>query len=249
MAGHSKWAGIKHKKAVVDARRGKLFAKLIRGIEVAAREGGSSDPANNMTLAAAVERAKASRVPAETIERAAKRGAGELGDDAKFERVTYEGYAPGGVAVLIEALTDNRNRTAGDIRTALTRAGGNLGGPGSVAWMFDRKGIIIVTNASEDDVLTAAAEGGADDVRPSEDGSVEVVTEVQAFTRARDALAAAGFEIESAELTMLPQRTVQLDANGAKPVLKLFDILDDHDDVQQVYMNFDVPDEVLAEVS
>jgi YebC/PmpR family DNA-binding regulatory protein len=249
MAGHSKWAGIKHKKAVVDARRGKLFAKLIRGIEVAAREGGSSNPANNMTLAAAVDRAKASRVPAETIERAAKRGAGELGDDVSYERVMYEGYAPGGVAVLIETLTDNRNRTGGDIRTALTRAGGNLGEPGSVAWMFDRKGIILVANAGEDDVLSAAAEGGADDVRGSDDGRFEIVTDVQSFASTRDAVAAAGLEIESAELTMLPQTTVELDANGAKPVLKLFDVLDEHDDVQQVYMNFDVPDEVLAEVS
>ena len=249
MAGHSKWAGIKHKKAVVDARRGKLFAKLIRGIEVAAREGGSSNPANNMTLAAAVDRAKASRVPAETIERAAKRGAGELGDDVKYERVMYEGYAPGGVAVLIETLTDNRNRTGGDIRTALTRAGGNLGEPGSVAWMFDRKGIIIVTGASEDDVLLAAADGGADDVKGSDDGRIEVTSDVQNFASTRDAITAAGLEIESAELTMLPQTTVQLDADGAKPVLRLFDVLDDHDDVQQVYMNFDVPDEVLAEVS
>lgn len=249
MAGHSKWAGIKHKKAVIDARRGKLFAKLIRGIEVAAREGGSSNPANNMTLAAAVDRAKAARVPADTIERAAKRGAGELGEDVKYERVMYEGYAPGGVAVLIEALTDNRNRTGGDIRTALTRAGGNLGEPGSVAWMFDRKGIIIVTGATEDDVLLVAAEGGADDVRGSDDGRVEVTTDVPNFASTRDAIEAAGLQIESAELTMLPQTTVQLDGDGAKPVLKLFDVLDDHDDVQQVYMNFDVPDEVLAEVS
>lgn len=249
MAGHSKWAGIKHKKAVVDARRGKLFAKLIRGIEVAAREGGSSNPASNMTLAAAVERAKASRVPSETIERAAKRGAGELGDDVKYERVMYEGYAPGGVAVLVETLTDNRNRTGGDIRTALTRAGGNLGEPGSVAWMFDRRGIIIVVGASEDDVLAAAAEGGADDVRPSDDGRTEIVTDVGSFASTRDAVQAAGLQIENAELTMLPQTTVTLDASSARPVLKLFDVLDDHDDVQNVYMNFDVPDEVLAEVS
>jgi len=250
MSGHSKWAGIKHKKAVVDARRGKLFAKLIRGIEVAAREGGSSNPANNMALAAAVDRAKAGRVPADTIERACKRGAGELGDDVHYERVMYEGYAPGGVAVLVETLTDNRNRTGGDVRTALTRAGGNLGEPGSVAWMFDRRGIIIVTGTSEDDVLLAAADGGADDVRQAEaDGSFEVVTDVQSFASVRDAIAEAGITIESAELTMLPQTTVALDADGARPVLKLFDVLDDHDDVQNVYMNFDVPDEVLAEVS
>jgi YebC/PmpR family DNA-binding regulatory protein len=248
MAGHSKWAGIKHKKAVVDARRGKLFAKLIRGIEVAAREGGSSNPANNMTLAAAIDRAKASRVPADTIERAAKRGAGEGGDNVHYERVMYEGYAPGGVAVLIETLTENRNRTGGDIRTAFTRAGGNLGEPGSVAWMFDRRGIIIVTDASEDDVLAAAAEAGADDIRPGDDGRFEVVTDVQSFNATRDAIAAAGLAIESADLTMLPQTTVELDAPGAGPVLKLFDVLDEHDDVQAVYMNFDVPDDVLSEV-
>jgi YebC/PmpR family DNA-binding regulatory protein len=249
MAGHSKWAQIKHKKAAVDARRGKLFAKLIRGIEVAAREGGSSNPANNMTLAAAIDRAKASRVPAETIERAAKRGAGESGDDVKYERVMYEGYAPGGIAVLIETLTENRNRTGGDIRTAFTRAGGNLGEPGSVAWMFDRKGIIVVTGASEDDVLAAAADGGADDVRPSDDGRFEIVTDVVSFTSTRDAVTAAGLVVEDAELTMLPQTTIALDAAGARPVLKLFDVLDEHDDVQNVYMNFDVPDEVLSEVS
>jgi YebC/PmpR family DNA-binding regulatory protein len=248
MAGHSKWAGIKHKKAVVDARRGKLFAKLIRGIEVAAREGGTSNPTNNMTLAAAIERAKASRVPSDTIERAAKRGAGELGEDVHYERVTYEGYAPGGVAVLIETLTENRNRTGGDIRTALTRAGGNLGEPGSVAWMFERRGVILVKDAREDDVLLAAAEGGADDIRSGSDGRIEVVTDVHAFESTRDALSTAGLEIESAEITMLPQTTVSLDASGARPVLKLFDVLDDHDDVQNVYMNFDVPDEVLAEV-
>jgi YebC/PmpR family DNA-binding regulatory protein len=248
MAGHSKWAGIKHKKAVVDARRGKLFAKLIRGIEVAAREGGTSNVANNMTLAAAVDRAKQYRVPADTIERAAKRGAGELGDDVNYERVMYEGYAPGGVAVLIETLTENRNRTGGDIRTALTRAGGNLGEPGSVAWMFDRRGVILVSAGDEDEVLLAAADAGADDVRPDDDGSFEIVTDVRNFAAVRDALTTAGLEIGNAELTMVPQTTITLDATGARPVLKLFDTLEDHDDVQNVYMNFDVPDEVLAEV-
>jgi YebC/PmpR family DNA-binding regulatory protein len=249
MAGHSRWAGIKHKKAVVDARRGKLFAKLIRGIEVAAREGGTSNPMNNMTLAAAVERAKQSRVPTDTIERAAKRGAGELGDDVRYERVMYEGYAPGGVAVLIETLTDNRNRTGGDIRTAFNRNGGNLGEPGSVAWMFDRRGIIVVRGGTEDDVLVAAAEAGADDVRPTDDGAFEVVCDQTSFAAVKQAIEDASLQVESAELTMLPQTTVELDAAGAKPVLKLFDVLDEHDDVQAVYMNFDVPDEVLAEVS
>jgi YebC/PmpR family DNA-binding regulatory protein len=249
VAGHSKWAQIKHKKAVVDARRGKLFAKLIRGIEVAARDGNTSNPANDMTLAAAVDRAKAYRVPAETIERAAKRGAGELGDDVHYERVLYEGYAPGGVAVLVEALTENRNRTSSDIRTTFTRAGANLGEPGSVAWMFERRGLIVIAGAAkEDDALAAAAEAGADDIRQQDD-RWEVVTDAKDLTRVRDALAAAGLVVESAELTMLPQSTVPLDAAGARPVLKLLDALEELDDVQGVYTNFDVPDEVLAEVS
>ena len=249
MAGHSKWAQIKHKKAVVDARRGKLFAKLIRGIEIAAREGNTSNPLNDMTLAAAIDRAKSYRVPADTIERAAKRGAGELGEDVHYERVLYEGYAPGGVAVLVEALTENRNRTGQEIRTTFTRAGANLGEPGSVAWMFTRCGLIVLgANASEDAVLAAAAEAGADDIR-QEDDRWEVVTDAKDLARVRDALAAANLDVDSAELTMLPQSTVPLDAEGARPVLKLMDALEDLDDVQGVYTNFDVPDEVLAEVS
>ena len=249
MAGHSKWAQIKHKKAAVDARRGKLFAKLIRGIEVAAREGKTSNPANDMTLAAAIDRAKSYRVPADTIERAAKRGAGELGEDVHYERVLYEGFAPGGVAMLVEALTENRNRTGSEIRSAFTRAGGNLGEPNSVAWMFDRRGVIVVTGASEDDVLLAAADAGADDVRPSDDDRFEIVTDVPSFAKVRDALVAAGLTVDAAELTMLPQSTIPLDATGAGPVLKLMDTLEDLDDVEGVYANFDVPDEVLAQVS
>jgi len=249
MSGHSKWAGIKHKKAVVDARRGKLFAKLIRGIEVAAREGGTSNPENDMSLAAAVDRARSSGVPSDTIERAAKRGAGETGEDVHYVRVLYEGYAPGGVAVIAEALTENRNRTSSDIRSVFGKAGGNLGEPGSVAWMFERRGVILVQNATEDDVLVAAADAGADDVRPQEDGGFEIVCEAKDFARVRDAIAGAGFEIENAELTMLPQSTVALDASGARPVLRLLDALEDLDDVQNVYANFDIPDEVFAEVS
>jgi len=249
MAGHSKWAGIKHKKAVVDARRGKLWAKLIRQIEVAAREGGTSNPDNDMTLAAAVDRAKSYRVPAETIERAAKRGAGELGENVHYERILYEGYAPGGVAVLVEALTENRNRTGSDIRTTFTRADASLGEPGSVAWMFDRRGLILIgPEETEDDVLAAAADAGADDVRASDD-RWEVVTDAKDFARVRDALTTAGLSIENAELTMLPQSTVPLDAEGARPVLKLMDALEELDDVQGVFTNFDIPDEVLAEVS
>jgi YebC/PmpR family DNA-binding regulatory protein len=249
MAGHSKWAQIKHKKAATDARRGKLFAKLIRGIEVAAREGKTSNPANDMTLAAAIDRAKSYRVPADTIERAAKRGAGELGEDVHYERVLYEGYAAGGVAVLIEVLTENRNRTGQEIRTAFTRSGGNLGEPGSVAWMFDRRGVIVVTGASEDDVLAAAADAGADDVRPAGEDRWEIVTELANFAAVRDGLIAAALTIDSAELTMLPQSTVPLDADAARPVFKLMDALEDMDDVEGVYANFDVPDEVLAQVS
>ena len=249
MAGHSKWAGIKHKKAVVDARRGKLWAKLIRAIEVAARDGNTSNPSNDMTLAAAVDRAKSYRVPAETIERAAKRGAGELGEDIRYERVLYEGYAPGGVAVLVEALTENRNRTGSEVRTTFSRAGANLGEPGSVAWMFERRGLIVVgAGATEDAVLGAAADAGADDVRP-QDESWEVVTDAKEFARVRAALETSGLPIENAELTMLPQSTVPLDAEGVRPVLRLMDALEELDDVQGVYTNFDVPDEVLAEVS
>jgi YebC/PmpR family DNA-binding regulatory protein len=246
MAGHSRWAGIKHKKAVVDARRGKLFAKLIRGVEVAAREGGTSNPENNMTLAAAWERAKQYRVPTDTIERAAKRAAGELGDEVNYERVLYEGYGPGGVAILAECLTENRNRTSSDLRAAFTRANGNLGEPGSVSWMFERLGSIIV-NGSEEDVFLAAAEAGADDIRESGD-RWEVVCPVKDFTRVRDAIAEAGLEIENAELTMVPSTTVAVDADAARKILKLLDVLEDHDDVQDVYANFDIPEEVLAEV-
>ena len=249
MSGHSKWASIKHKKAVVDARRGKLFAKLIRGVEVAARDAKTSKPENDMTLAAAVDRARQYRVPADTIERAAKRGAGELGENVRYERVLYEGYAPGGVAVLVEALTENRNRTSAELRSVFTRNGGNLGEPGSVAWMFDRQGLVVVdAAASEDDVLAAAAEAGADDVRRTDDGW-EIVCDAKDFARVRDGIAASSLAIDRAELTMLPQSTVPLDAAGARPVLRLMDAIEELDDVQEVYTNFDVPDEVLAEVS
>lgn len=249
MAGHSKWAQIKHKKAAVDARRGKLFAKLIRGIEVAAREAKTSNPDNDMTLGAAVDRAKSYRVPAPTIERAAKRGAGELGEDVRYERVVYEGYAAGGVAVLVEALTENRNRTGSDVRAVFTRNEGNLGEPGSVAYLFERKGLITVVGpASEDAVLEAAAEAGADDAT-LEGEAWQITCDAKELARVRDAMAAAGLEVESADLTMLPTTTIELDAAGARPVLRLMDALEDLDDVQGVYTNFDVPDEVLAEVS
>jgi YebC/PmpR family DNA-binding regulatory protein len=249
MSGHSKWASIKHKKAATDARRGKLFAKLIRGVEAAAREAGTSNPANDMTLAAAVDRAKEYSVPTDTIDRAAKRGAGELADEVRYERVLYEGYAPGGVAVLVEALTDNRNRTSAELRSVFTRNGGNLGEPGSVAWMFERLGLIVVpADTSEDDVLAAAAEAGADDVRRTDDGW-EVVSPAKEFARVRKSIADSGLQIERSELTMLPQSTVPLDASGARPVLRMMDAIEELEDIQEVYTNFDVPDEVLAEVS
>ncbi len=249
MAGHSKWAQIKHKKAVTDARRGKLFARLIRGVEVAARDAGTSKPENDMTLAAAVDRAKQYAVPMDTIERAAKRGAGELNEQVRYERVLYEGYAPGGVAILVETLTENRNRTGSEIRTAFTRGGGNLGEPGSVAWMFERKGLVAVDGKmSEEEVLGAAADLGADDVRRLDD-RWEIVSEAKDFARIRDGIAARGLPIDTAELTMLPQSTVPLDGDGARPVFNLLDVLEDLDDVQNVYTNFDVPDEVLAVLS
>jgi YebC/PmpR family DNA-binding regulatory protein len=249
MAGHSKWAGIKHKKAVTDARRGKLFARLIRGVEVAARDGGTSNPANDMTLAAAVDRAKQYGVPTDTIERAAKRGAGELNEEVRYERVLYEGYAPGGVAVLVETLTENRNRTGQEIRTAFTRGGGSLGEPGSVAWMFERKGLIAVEPAAaEDDVLAAAAELGAEDVRRQDD-RWEIVCDAKDFAPIRAGMADRGLGVTSSELTMLPQSTVPLDGSGAGPVLHLMDVLEDLDDVQNLFTNFDVPDEVLAVLS
>jgi YebC/PmpR family DNA-binding regulatory protein len=249
MAGHSKWAQIKHKKAVVDVRRGKLFAKLIRGVEVAAREAGTSSPENDMTLAAAMERAKQYAVPADTIERAAKRGAGELDEQIRYERVLYEGYAPGGVALLVEALTENRNRTSAEVRSVFTRGGGALGEPGSVAWMFERKGLIVVPgDASEDDVLSVAADLEAEDVRRQDD-RWEIVSDAKELARVRTGLTNAGMTLESAELTMLPQSTVPLDAEGAGPVFRLLDALEELEDVQAVYTNFDVPDEVLAALS
>ncbi|HVE92338.1 MAG TPA: YebC/PmpR family DNA-binding transcriptional regulator [Actinomycetota bacterium] len=249
MAGHSHWAGIKRKKAVVDARRGKVFAKLIRGIEVAAREGGTSNPENNMTLAAAIERAKEASCPVDTIEKAAKRGAGELDEGLRYERVVYEGYAPGGVALLVETLTENRNRTGSDVRAVFARGGGSIGEPGSVAWMFERKGVVLVRgDAAEDDVLTAAAEGGAEDAHRSGD-AWEIVCELKDFGAVRDAVKGAGLPVESADLAMIPTTTMDLDADAARKVLRLVDVLEDLDDVQVVSTNFNVSDEVFAQIS
>jgi YebC/PmpR family DNA-binding regulatory protein len=247
MSGHSKWATIKRKKAANDAKRSNQFAKLLRAVEVAAKEGGG-DPAANMTLASAVEKAKASSVPNDNIERAIKRGSGADASAARYEEITYEGYAPGGIALFVEALTENRNRTAQDVRHAFTRNGGNLGEQGSTAWMFSRKGVIVVEKDAapdEERLFELALEAGAEDLNDSE-SSWEVVTEPTALAAVRDALRSGGIELFSAELTMLPQSTIPVDGGEARKVLQLIEGLEDLEDVQNVYANFDIPEEVMA---
>jgi YebC/PmpR family DNA-binding regulatory protein len=247
MSGHSKWATIKRKKAAKDSKRSNEFAKLLRAVEVAAREGGG-DPAANMTLASAVDKARASSVPSDNIDRAIKRGSGDDAGGARYEEITYEGYAPGGIALFVEALTDNRNRTAQDVRHAFTRNGGNLGETGSTGWMFTRKGVIVVEkSAAPDDerLLELALEAGAEDMNDSE-SSWEIVTDPSALGAVRDALRAAAIEVFSAELTMLPQSTIPVDGGEARRVLQLIEALDDLEDVQNVYANFDIPEEIMA---
>jgi YebC/PmpR family DNA-binding regulatory protein len=250
MSGHSKWSSIKHKKGAADAKRGKLFSKLSRAIIVAAREGGP-DPAANLALANAIEKARSYSMPKENIERAIARGSGTDTDAQQFETVVYEGYGPNGVALIVEALTDNRNRTASDVRHAFEKNDGNLGGSGSVSWLFERRGVILVDadKADEDELTLAAAEGGADDV--VRDGSTFVVTSApETLVSVREAIENAGIEIESAELTMVPKTTVQLsDENAAKKILRLVDALEEIDDVQEVYANFDIPERVLETVA
>ncbi len=249
MSGHSKWATTKHKKAVVDAKRGKLFAKLIKSIEVAARTGGG-DPAGNPTLADAITGAKRQSVPADNIDRAIKRGSGELGDAAAYEESMYEAYAQGGVAVLVECLTDNRNRAAAEVRTAITRNGGTPADPGSVSYLFHRKGIVLVTKTdglTEDDVLLAVLDAGAEDVNDL-DEAFEVVCEATDTHAVRLACASAGLEVESADIAWLPTLSVPLEDEVAVKVLRLVDALEDLDDVQNVWANFDVSDEVLEQV-
>jgi YebC/PmpR family DNA-binding regulatory protein len=246
MSGHSKWATTKHKKAVVDAKRGKLFAKLIKNVEVAARTGGG-DPAGNPTLYDAIQKAKKSSVPNENIDRAMRRGAGLEAGGATYETVTYEGYAPGGVAVLVQTLTDNRNRAAADVRTALTRNGGSMADPGSVSYLFNRKGVVIVGKAdgvTEDDVLTAVLDAGAEEVNDLGD-SLEVVSEATDLVAVRKALQEAGIDYESADAAFLPTVEVPLDEDQAKRVFRLIEALEDSDDVQDVYANYSVPDEVI----
>jgi YebC/PmpR family DNA-binding regulatory protein len=249
MSGHSKWSTIKRKKEATDQKRSKMFAKLLRAIEVAAREGGGSVD-GNMTLASAVEKAREASVPSDNIDRAIKRGAGEM-EGARYEEVTYEGYGAGGVALLVEALTDNRNRTGQEIRHAFSKGGGNMGDPGSVAWMFQRRGVILVEKESspeEDVLLDIALEAGADDLADQE-SHWEITTEPSGFKVVSDALKESGVRVVSAEITMQPSITVALAGSQAKSVLALIDVLEDNDDVQNVYANFDIPEEVFAEVS
>jgi YebC/PmpR family DNA-binding regulatory protein len=248
MSGHSKWATTKHKKAVVDAKRGKLFAKLIKNIEVAARTGGG-DPAGNPTLADAIAKAKGQSVPNDNIDRAVKRGSGELGEAVNYEEIMYEAYGPGGVAFLIECLTDNRNRANAEVRTAITRNGGNPADPGSVAYMFARKSIITVPKGelTEDDVLLAVLDAGAEEVNDNDD-VFEVVCDVSDSKAVREACSEAGFAVEPPDIAWIPATTIQLEDDAARKVLKLVDALEDLDDVQNVYANFDVSDEVLASV-
>jgi YebC/PmpR family DNA-binding regulatory protein len=247
MSGHSKWATTKHKKAVIDAKRGKLFAKMIKNIEVAARTGGG-DPAGNPTLYDAIQKAKKTSVPNDNIERAVKRGSGADGGAVDYQSITYEGYAAGGVAVLVECLTDNRNRAASEVRTAMTRNGGSMADPGSVAYLFARKGVVIVPVADgvgEDEVLGAVLEAGAEEVNDLGE-SLEVVSEPGDLVAVRTALQAAGIDYESAEAQFVPSVTVPLEEDTARRVFRLIDALEDLDDVQDVYANFDVSDDVLA---
>ena len=250
MSGHSKWSSIKHKKGAADAKRGKLFSKLARAIIVAAKEGGP-DPANNLALQNAVEKARSYSMPKDNIERAIARGAGEGQDAANFETVVYEGYGPEGVAVIVEALTDNRNRTASEVRHAFTRHGGSLGATGAVAWQFERRGVVLVPAAGvdEEELFLAAADAGADDV--ARDGDVfEVTSAPESLAAVREAIEAAGFAVDSAELSMIPKTTVSVDDEvKAKSVMRLIDSLEDNDDVQDVYANFDIPERVLEAVA
>jgi YebC/PmpR family DNA-binding regulatory protein len=250
MSGHSKWSTIKHKKGAADAKRGQLFTKLSKSIIVAAKEGGP-DPANNLALQNAVEKARSYSMPKDTIERAIARGAGTDADAAVYETVIYEGYGPEGVAVLVEALTDNRNRTASDVRHLFTKYGGNLGTTGAVAWLFERRGVVLVPadGVDEDELTLAAAEGGAEDV--DLDGTTYLVSaSPEALSAVRTAIESAGFAIDAAELSMVPKTTVAIeDESTAKKVVRLVEGLEESDDVQDVYANFDIPEHVLEAVA
>ncbi|MFL5927598.1 MAG: YebC/PmpR family DNA-binding transcriptional regulator [Gaiellaceae bacterium] len=250
MSGHSKWSSIKHKKGAADARRGKLFSKLSRAIIVAAKEGGG-DPANNLALQNAIEKARSYSMPKDNIDRAIAKGSGADADADAFETIVYEGYGPEGVAVIVEALTDNRNRTAADVRHTFSKHGGNLGATGAVAWQFDRRGVVVVPadGVDEEELLLAAADGGADDVE--RDGDVFQVTSApDSLSAVREAIEGAGFTVDSAELMLVPKTTVAVEDEGkARQVMRLVDALEDNDDVQDVYANFDIPERVLEAVA
>jgi YebC/PmpR family DNA-binding regulatory protein len=250
VSGHSKWSSIKHKKGAADAKRGKLFSKLSRAIIVAAKEGGG-DPSNNLALQNAIEKAKSYSMPKDNIDRAVAKGSGADADAAAFETIVYEGYGPEGVAVIVEALTDNKNRTAADVRHMFAKNGGNLGATGAVAWQFDRRGVVVVPadGVDEEELLLVAADGGADDIE--QDGNVFQVTSApEALASVRAAVEAAGMTVESAELMLVPKVTVAVDDEAkARQVMRLIDALEDNDDVQDVYANFDIPEQVLEAVA
>lgn len=253
MAGHSKWANIKHKKAANDKKRAKVWTKIIREITVAAREGDTSDPNAHPRLRLAVDKALGANMPKDTIERACKRGAGET-DGANYEEIRYEGYGPGGIAILADCMTDNRNRTVSEVRHAFTKAGGNLGTDGSVAYMFNKIGSIIyaagdAADNDEDAIMEIALEAGAEDIVIDEDGSIEVITTPENFANTCKALNEANFEPMLAEITMRADILITVDADTAEKLLRLIDVLEDLDDVQDVYFNADIPDEVLEAIS
>lgn len=248
MSGHSKWASIKHKKAATDAKRGKQFTKLARAITVAARDGGG-DPDGNPALATAVQKARDASMPKDNIQRAINRGTGEGADAAAIERILFEGYGPGGAAILVDALTDNRNRTAAEVRYAFTRHNGSLGEPGSVAWIFEKRGVIVVDGSryGEDDLI-AAIDAGAEDVR--EDGDLlRVLSEPSDLAAVREALESSGVEVQSGDLAMEPKSTVEVKGNDAKSLLSLIESLEEHDDVDEVHANFDIPEDVLEKLA
>ncbi|ROS74584.1 YebC/PmpR family DNA-binding transcriptional regulator [Cellulomonas sp. PhB143] len=248
MSGHSKWATTKHQKAAKDAKRGKLFAKLIKNIEVAARTGGG-DPAGNPTLFDAIQKAKKTSVPNDNIDRAVKRGSGQEAGGADYQTILYEGYGNGGIAVLVECLTDNKNRAAADVRLAFTRNGGQLADPGSVSYLFSRKGVVVVPKdgTTEDDVTEAVLEAGGEDVTDLGE-AFEVLSEATDLVPVRTALQEAGIDYDSADVVWHPSMQIEVDADGARNILRLIDTLEDSDDVQNVYANFDAPDEVLAQL-
>ena len=248
MSGHSKWASIKHKKAAVDAKRGKIFTKLIKEVTVAAKEAGG-DPDANPRLRTAIANAKAQNMPSDNIEKAILRGTGQL-PGTTYEEISYEGYGPKGVAIIVDVVTDNRNRSTSDLRYILSKNGGNMGEKGCVSWMFDKKGLIVVDKdkADEDELMMMALEAGAEDIE-SKDDSFEITTRLQDFENVKNAIEEAEIEMSLAEVSMIPQTTVKLDGNEALKLLKLMESLEEHDDVQNVYANFDIPDDIIEQAA